>query len=266
MNVREFLANHVIFTVEEFIKAFPDRNRVALWSLLKYHLKQGHIVRIKRGLYFVILPGRDPKTYPIDLYLVAGKAVDDAVLAYHTALSFYGVAYSVRYEFTYLTQHLGSRSFKFRGNTLKALDYPKALLKNNQQLFAVNEEDRFGIKIRVTALERTFVDVLDRIDLAGGIEEVWRSLESISYLRIQQVVEYAILLNNATTVAKVGWFLEQHREQFHVNDEHIMQLRKARPSQLHYMFRQERKGEIVDGWNLVVPSTVLERSWEEPKW
>jgi predicted transcriptional regulator of viral defense system len=146
------------------------------------------------------------------------------------------------------------------------VDYPKALLRRGHQSFLVNEEDRRGIKIRVTALERALVDALDRVDLGGGIEEVWRSLESISYLKIKQVAEYALLLNNATTTAKVGFFLERHREKLHVADDLLEELRRSRPVQLHYMFRSDRHGVVVPGWNLVVPAAVLERSWEEPEW
>lgn len=266
MGVREFFADHAVFSFEEFAQALPGRNRTTLWSLLKYHSAHGHIGRIKRGLYYVVPPGRDPETYPVDAFLVAGKASDDAVLAYHTALSFHGVAYSVRYAFTYLTEHPGSRPVEFRGTTYKAVDYPKALLKSEHQSFLVNEEDRRGIKLHVTALERALVDALDRVDLGGGIEEVWRSLESISYLKVKQVVEYALLLNNATTTAKVGWFLDRHREKLHVADDLLEELRRSRPAQLHYMFRSERCGVVVPEWNLVVPAAVLERSWEEPEW
>ena len=40
--------------------------------------------------------------------------------------------------------------------------------------------DRQGLPIRVTGLERTLVDVLDRPALAGGWEEAWRSWEGVA--------------------------------------------------------------------------------------
>ena len=49
-----------------------------------------------------------------------------------------------------------------------------------------------------TSLERTLVDVLDRPDLTGSWEEIWRSLESIEFFDIEQIVEYVLLLENAT--------------------------------------------------------------------
>ena len=43
--------------------------------------------------------------------------------------------------------------------------------------------DYRGQYVAVTSLERTLVDCFDRIDLGGGIEEIWRSLATITYLK-----------------------------------------------------------------------------------
>ncbi len=106
------------------------------------------------------------------------------------------------------------------------------------------------------------MDVLDRPDLSGSWEEIWRSLESIEFFDLDKVVEYAILLGNATTGAKVGFFLEQHRELLMVEYRHLKLLNDMRPRQPHYLDRAKRKsGRLVSEWNLVVPREVFERSW-----
>jgi len=111
-------------------------------------------------------------------------------------------------------------------------------------------------------LERTLVDVLDRPDLSGGWEEIWRSLESIEFFDLDSVVEYALLLRNATTAAKVGFFLDQHREPLMVEDRHLNSLHHLRPQQPHYLERTRRKsGRLVSEWNLVIPTEVLDRAW-----
>lgn len=124
--------------------------------------------------------------------------------------------------------------------------------------------DRSGMEVRVTSLERTMVDVLNRPDLSGGCEEIWRSLESVEFFDLDKVVEYALLLGNATTAAKVGFFLEQHREPLMVKEKYLKSLRSLRPRQPHYLDRDKRKsGRLVSGWNLVVPREVFERTWAE---
>ena len=188
---------------------------------------------------------------------------DDAVLAYHTALEFYGKAYSVYEHFFYLTGH-SPRPVTFRSSSFRSVLFPKTLRVKNQQRFGVSEADRAGLGVRVTGLERTLVDVLDRPDLAGSWEEIWRSLESVEFFDLDKVIEYVLLLENATTAARVGFFLEQHRETLMVEDVHFKALQKLRPRQPHYFDRTRRKeGRLVKQWNLVVPSAVMTRSWAE---
>jgi hypothetical protein len=106
--------------------------------------------------------------------------------------------------------------------------------------------------------------VLDRPDLTGSWEEIWRSLESVEFFDLDQVVEYAMLLENATTAAKVGYFLAQHGETLMVEDAHLAPLRKVRPRQPHYLIRGKRQNcRWVKEWNLMVPPEVLNRSWGE---
>jgi hypothetical protein len=73
-----------------------------------------------------------------------------------------------------------------------------------------------------------------------------------------------VLLDNAVTIAKVGFFLEMNQQRFHVEQKDLEFLRSRRPVHKSYMFRMERKGKLVRDWNLIVPNDVLERTWEEP--
>ena len=121
-----------------------------------------------------------------------------------------------------------------------------------------------GVELRVTSLERTLVDVLERPDLSGSWEEIWRSLETIEFFDLDKVVEYTLLLENSTTAGKVGFFLEQHREPLMVEPRHLEALRARRPRQPHYLDRAKRtSGRLVSEWNLVVPMDVYERTWSE---
>ena len=88
--------------------------------------------------------------------------------------------------------------------------------------FEVTKGERAGVDVRVTSLERTLVDLLDRPDLGGGWEEIWRSLESVEFYDLDRIVEYVTLLENSTTTAKVGFF--QTLEQGQVVDQHGVEL------------------------------------------
>jgi len=70
---------------------------------------------------------------------------------------------------------------------------------------------------------------------------------------------------HATTTAKVGWFLEQHRDALMVTDEYLDRLAARRSKKLHYLARgQQESSRMLSRWNLLVPQSLYERSWEEP--
>ena len=120
--------------------------------------------------------------------------------------------------------------------------FPKKLAASANQLFAVKEADRAGLSVRVTSLEHTLVDVLDRPDPGGRWKEIWRSLEMVEFFDLDVVIEYTLLLENATTAAKVGFFLEQHKEALMVEVSHLESLRAYRPRKPHYLVRGQRGG------------------------
>jgi len=266
-DLRAFFGAHPVFSRAELtveLRATRSTNPKAVDALLPYHVQAGHLLQVRRGLYAVVAPGVDPGSAPVDPYLVASRLAGDAVLGYHTALEVHGKAHSVFEEFYFLTG-TAPRPFRFRGQRFRAVAFPRKLLRAEQERFGVETRDRAGLDAAVTGLERTLVDLLDRPDLGGGVEEIWRSLEAVEFFNLDAVTEYALLLGNATTVAKVGFFLESHRERLMVSDAHLERLRRRRPRQPHYFLKQGTdKGRLVTGWNLVVPESVLSHAWEEP--
>ena len=262
----EFFRNHPVFTGKELADHLSSLGEVggrAREALLAYHRKAGRIVQVRRGLYAVIPSGTDPDSYPVDPFLVAAKLTPDAVLSHHTALEFHGKAYTVHTLLTYSAlRPLGS--FTFRTHVFRGTKFRQALVRLGKEHFGVSIAERSGQELRVTSLERTLVDVLDRPDLSGSWEEIWRSLESVEFFDLDKVVAYVRLLGNATTGAKVGFFLDQHRETLMVEDHHLHLLRNMRPKQPHYMNRSKWKsGRFVSEWNLVVPRELPERAWGE---
>ena len=266
MKLQEFFTQHPVFTLDELDRFLVRRgtfNRLTRNALLNHYRKSDRIIPVRRGLYAVVSAGASPASSPVDPYLVAGKMTPDAVLAYHTALEFHGKAYSTFNRFTFVSVHQ-AQPVSFRTFAFKRVLMPRALRMKGKETYGVIKAERQGIEIMVTSLERTLVDVLDRPDLSGSWEEIWRSLESIEFFDLDCVVEYVLLLENSTTAAKVGFFLEQHRDALMVGDHHLKPLHDFRPRGPHYLESGQRKhGRFVSKWNLVVPREVFERSWEE---
>jgi predicted transcriptional regulator of viral defense system len=267
MKVAPFFDTHPVFRFEEFAQFMQSQGteRVASWrQQLNYHRKTGKLVHIRKSLYAVKPVSIAEEAFWIDPYLIAGKAAGDAVLSYHAALELHNLAYTTFEEYAFSTSQT-IKPFTYQGQRFRAVPFPRSLVVQNQTNTSVELLQRQGITIKATSLERTLVDILDRPDLAGGWEEVWRSLDHVTHFDVEKLINYTLLLNNATTVAKVGYFLEQRPEHLKIDAKYIKKLLPYIPKQKHYLDRSQRgKGKYIKKWQLIIPLEIIERSWEEP--
>lgn len=264
--IQRFFLKNPVFTYDAFAEAMRldvPRSPNTIKAMLQHHSHQGHIVRIRREFFASIPPGADSKSYPINPFLIAGQVTDDAVIAYHSALAFYQTTYSASYRFTFLTDRQ-IRPFQFRSENYEAIKFPKSLSQQKKQQTYVNTEDVQGLYIKVTSLERTLVDVLDKPMLGEGWEEIYRSLEMIPRLKINDIINYALLLDNATTVAKVGFYLSLRQKEWEIKPAQLKKLQQHCPVSPHYIDKQARKnGQLISDWNIIVPKSIIEQSWQE---
>ncbi len=262
MSSQEFFATHPVFTHEEFARSRDCGSPRTVDSLLRKHAARGRILRIRRGLYAVVPPGAKGDTDLVDPYLVATKAAADAVVSHHSALQFHGRTYSVYSRVTFFTQR-SIRPFRFGATEFAPVKPPTAIAELPDMGGGVERVSHGGGEVRVASCERAMVDVLHSPDLGGGWEEIWRSLEMVEFFDLDAVITYTLALNTAVTAARVGFFLEQHRETLFVEEKHLMLLEAHRPSQNRYLDRRRESGKLAPRWRLIVPDRVLNRGWEE---
>jgi len=265
MSLPLFFGMHPVFTREALVRHLTEQggrepNPATVRELLRYHQRTGRILAVRRGLFATVPPGSTPESAPMDAYLVGAMGCPGGVLAYHTALELHGLAYSTFEEVQILVPRL------VRGWTFKGVDYrplrAREALGEAAMTLGVEAMDRLGMDIQVTSQARTLVDVLDRPGWAGGWEEVWRSLEGIRLLDLRAVLTYMERLDNATTAALVGFFLEQHQEALGLDAAELASLEPMRPKSKHYLSRTEG-GRLAKRWNLIVPERLWRRAWEE---
>ncbi len=265
MSVTKFFAEHPVFHHEELV-AYLNSNREynpnTLKASLQYHVAKKNIARIRRGYYIVTNPLLSRYHIENDNILIAGRMTEDSVISYHTAVEFHALPYSIYHVAYFCAAHTLGKLFTPCGH-YQQVAHPKPLQPNDIFL-ETKMHDRQGLDIRVTTIERTLVDCLNKPQFAGGWEEIWRSFESINFLDIERIIEYALRLDNATTIAKLGFFLEQHQQQFSVKEEQLNLLEKHKPKSKHYMQHSEKEPiQYLSRWNLIVPVSVATKSWEE---
>lgn len=266
MRPQEFFAQRSVFRLDEFRAALLTSGRrspATIGAILKQHVRSGRLLNVRRGLYAVVPPTADAATYRVDPFLVASRLTRDAIIAYHAALELLGKSYSVSNRITYLTL-LRMKPFRYQDHEFVPVLLPEPIQRRKDLGGGIREEHRQGMTVRVTGHERALVDVLDAPQHGGSWEEIWRSLESIEFVDLDFVVTYALRLGSALSIARVGFYLEQHRNELLVEERHLDALRKRAPVRPTYFDRRRRRGGAFQPrWNLFVPEEIRDRSWGE---
>lgn len=262
MKAAEFLYTHRVFTRQEFERALlsgGEKTSATLTKHLQLWRRSGRLHTVRRGVYVRLEPGQTPADAPVDALTLASRMAPDAVLAYHTALEAHGVAQSA-FERLFFTTWTKARPMRFQGREYVPVR-PRSGVRDAKEGW-VSQVERAGIELRVTTVERTVVDVLDRPDLAGGVEEVWRSLAAIEALDFDELVRYWELIARPLLTARLGFALEANGERWLTPPKLLAKLEAHRPRGPVYLDRR-RPGRLVTRWNLVV-SPDMSPSEETP--
>jgi hypothetical protein len=140
---------------------------------------------------------------------------------------------------------------------------PKALAEAGKANYLTTTMDRQGVEVRVTAVERTVVDVLHRAKLAGGAEEVLKSLDLVRYLDPAKVADYVDLLDNRSIASVSGWWLEKRRAVLGVTDDVLARLRARLPRSKHYALGAEPgHAVLVEQWRALLPPQAVDAAFE----
>jgi len=255
MKPEAFLANHSLFTRKELAAALRGRRPATIDAHLARWRRQGRVLRVKNGVYVRSdAGGASQPSPPPDLVALAARMAPDAAAAYHTALEAHGYAQSLFERFTFVTW-TRVKPVEFLDRRFAPVRPRAPLVDHDGGEPWVELVDRSGLEVRVTSVERTVVDVLDRPSISGGVEEVWRSLGAVPAVDPEALVGYVRALGRHTVAARVGYFLDVRRDELAVPAETLDQLESMRPRQAMYLDRS-LGGRLVSRWNLIVPDEL----------
>lgn len=256
-----YLEDHEVFTLDEFMAAVdPDVSRRTRETNLRNAIMREQACRVARGLYASNIGAfRDKAPNPM---LVAAKAAPDAVLAYHSALEAHRVAHTPARAVYFLSARKVApftvRGYRFRrvpdlaARAAVSADPPAAV-----QVRAADE------LVSATSRERTLVDCLFRLDLAGGLEELLRSVGSFTTMSSEEVARYVGALGSPTLAARAGWLMSLAASDWLLDPEPLDKMRRSLGRGTYWLQRR-RPGadyEFVAAWRLYVPAGLPYLSW-----
>lgn len=239
------------FTLEEAEGVLgADRAR----EHIRYLRARGYIETVRRGIYAFV-----PETTGVlpDRYLIASKASPDAYLSHHTALELLGVA-----QTTFVGQLFVSVPKRLARYSHGGSSVSPVVSKGRVEGFLTIVK-RGGQDIRASGRELTLVQCLDRLDHAGGLEELMRSVEGFSGLNWDRLE--ALLapgkgpFGKASLNAKVGFVVERLSDRWHPPGDLLESLSGRTGRGVTYLGTERGEGgRWVPRWRVIVPQWALE--------
>ncbi|NQV36405.1 MAG: hypothetical protein HQ509_00170, partial [Candidatus Marinimicrobia bacterium] len=189
----------------------------------------------------------------ISPWLVAAHSVNDAAIAYHSAMAVRGEAYS---ESSQLQIAVGLTNKK----TPQRFTYQsKTYIYYRENLdFGVMKKVIDDVKIRVLDPERTVLEGLKHSDRYLGMDEFLRGLEGMSWLDLDKLMQYldSYYVSHSMRM-RLGWLLELKQNEWYVKPDQLKRLQRNKPLDPVYLISSKRSGNYRNSrWNLMIPNNL----------
>ncbi len=210
-------------------------------SILLSYQKKGIISKIRRDLYCInnLATGLPD----VSKYEIASAISQDSYVAFHSALEFYGLSHQVWNEVSVCS------SSRFSSFLFDDIAYSMQQSKIDVSVM----EPLMQRGVRVTTLERTVVDCIARLDIAGGYEEFLHCAESLSVLDEKKLTEILVAYDSPIVWKKVGYVLQNLQSQTKVSDSFLLMCRNKGGDSVNFMTNKNECPVYVKEWKIYVP-------------
>ena len=231
-----------VFTLADVEKLTNNKNTAK--SILQSYKKMGYIKSVRQDLYVAL--DLALSTTIASRYEIAAGTSDTSYVSHHSALEYYGLANQVFFQVTISSkEHL--RDFVYEGITYKCRQ------SNDFEGVTIPQTTS---PIRVTDLERTVIDCIADIDLAGGLEEVLESIQLIPKLDEKKLLDYMKRYNKKILWQYAGFILEQYKETINLSDKFFAECKKNMGVRKNYL-GNGWKMKYYSEWKLYAPNNLL---------
>jgi predicted transcriptional regulator of viral defense system len=236
------------FTFTDALKIVGDRHM----AKVKVHrlAKGGYIRPVKRGLYQLIPAQYLGKDAPFDKFLLGMKLTHPYYFSHHSALEIHGISNAAVFNTVYISSLRQFQRLRYSG-----LEY---LWVRSASHFGVESTIWSDKAVHVSDRERTVLDCLQRVELAGGFEEAYKSLISFPSVDLDKLYRYLKRLGRKGLYYRTGFFLslEGVRDMWRVPDSFLEKVKKAVGRKTYYFAARKGHGRLVKEWNLIVPDNI----------
>jgi predicted transcriptional regulator of viral defense system len=242
MNLYFELLKRPIFDMKNVTEFYNNMDSAR--SAIKRLMKEGMVAKIRNNMYTCI--SGETGAPVANRFQIASHITPTSYVSHHTAMEYYGITDQVYYD-VYVSSETSFRDFTFDGYT-----YRYVVSKNSEGI----EKPPYSGGIAVTNLERTLIDSIKDMDKISGIEEVVQNIQSVHRLQEKRLLKYLELYHNKFLYQKMGYLLEQYKEQMGLSDNFFEKCKEQTGKSKRYLTRDQRGGHYDDMWKLVVPDNL----------
>ena len=259
-----FLDANPVFTRDEFAAAMDlPKGSAPVGRILRQQVLAERIRRLRREVFAAVPDHKTPGRLVLPDYVHASKYRPDGVLGYHTGLMLFGMQYSAIISQVQVISCCPTGYAETPFGRCRFVKPHRALVDAGKTDFLTVQVTRAGMPLRVTAFERTLVDVLHRPDRACGRDEVIDSLAIAPFVLKSfepgKVADYVELLGIRSLAGVVGWWLESWQSDLNVPERTLERLEAMLPDwNSYWLGARHDKPALVRRWRVYLPRDEID--------
>ena len=213
-------------------------------SLLASGLRNGTLCRIKPNLYAVT----DMATglCAANKFEIASNISNTACVAYHSAMEYHGLGHQLFNEMSVISVST-FRTFEFESITY---------IRHQPKITKGVMVPMMNSKVKVTDLERTVIDCIDRIKYAGGLEELLNNFTSVAYIDETKLKAYLDAYGKASLYQKAGYLLSMYKKQLRLSTGFFHHCKAHIGQSTRYLADVVSNSVYDSEWRLCVPENM----------
>lgn len=241
-----------VFTLEDVKKEF--NSEPAMYSALKRAMDRGEVKKLAAGLYCTL--NEATREVDADRFEIATALRPEGFCAYRSALEYYGLA-NQRYDEVQIVSPRQAIPITVEGTVYKTY----RCRYYGGVLGAAGDS---GAPVRVATIERTVLDCLDRTELCGGLQEVFKAFGRIRNMSEDRLLMCLEGFDRKILYKKVGFIMSVLAPSY-ISQEFI-DICKRRSSDRLDDLRPFKGVPFVfsEDWNMYVPSYMLKKRRPRP--
>ena len=233
-----------IFRKKDVLALTGDEN--AAKELLRRYKKHELVSQIRRDLY--VVTDLVNKSSVASKYEIGSRISSTSYISYHSAMEYHGMGHQVFYDIFVCSDE------KFRNFEYEGIHY----LRCESTIDAGVISPQTDTLVKVTDLERTIIDCINRIDRCGGLEELIECLALITYADDEKLLDYLDAYKTQALYQRTGFILSYFQNEMKLRDTFFEECKTKTGKSVRYLTTDPTESDTYfKEWKLYAPKNIL---------